>query len=281
VRREIEVVARVAVPVAVSPLKVAVPAKAGEVERTRLPVPVEPFTSEIDAMRLARVMVDVRFFDPSVATRREAVRPETFTVPVAVRDPKVAAPPVRVPKLPVVAKRLVEVLFVKTPVLGVLAPMVIPLIVPPVRVAFDDEKVLAVTPPLKTLAPETKSEATVVDESVVVARVEVPEIARVPVAVRLPAMYASPLTPSLAAGVVEPMPRLPVEVSRTFSSPPTVKPIVLAAGRYIPVVASPVHEKLGVVIVSAPCPRNCTEASTEPMTVRAWAPVVVPIPTFP
>ena len=62
----------------------------GELENTKFPaVPVVP---ETDDSRFAAVMVETRFFEPSVATRREAVRPPKFTVPVAVRPLKVAVP---------------------------------------------------------------------------------------------------------------------------------------------------------------------------------------------
>ena len=47
---------------------------------------------------------------------------------------------------------------------------------------------------------------------VVVERVEMPEIARVPVAVRLPPMKVLPATVSLEDGDVEPIPMLPAEV---------------------------------------------------------------------
>lgn len=78
------------------------PVKVGDAESTRLVVPVDPDTSESDATRLARVRVDVRFFEPSVATRRDAVRPEKFTVP----DDVTPVSPVSVPamvELPVIA----------------------------------------------------------------------------------------------------------------------------------------------------------------------------------
>ena len=53
----------------------------GEVAKTKFPVPVVPVT---EARRFAAVMVETRFFDASVATRREAVRPVMFTLPVMV-----------------------------------------------------------------------------------------------------------------------------------------------------------------------------------------------------
>ena len=46
----------------------------GEVSKTKLPVPVVPVTEE---SRLAAVIVETRTLEPSVATRREAVRPES------------------------------------------------------------------------------------------------------------------------------------------------------------------------------------------------------------
>jgi hypothetical protein len=98
------------------------------------------------------------------------------------------------PKLPELAYSLVDVLFVKIPVLAVVAPIAILLIEPPVRVAFDDEKELAVTEPLRTLAPVTIRDASVVEESVVVARDEVP------------------VTVKRNNGVVVPIPTLPAKV---------------------------------------------------------------------
>ena len=70
----------------------------GDVSKTRFPVPVVPVT---EAKRFAEVMVFTRFFEASVATSREAVRPERLTKPVpkvtgrlvVVLIPKVAETP--------------------------------------------------------------------------------------------------------------------------------------------------------------------------------------------
>ena len=59
------------------------------------------------------------------------------------------------------------------------------------------------------------------EEMVVVARVDVPEIARVPVAVRLPEKKPLPATVSLLLGVVEPMPTLPPSMTLKTSVPPS------------------------------------------------------------
>ncbi len=103
--------------------EVRVPVKVGEAESTKFPVPVELVTSEIDATRLARVMVEVKFFEPSVATRREAVRPVTLRVPIVAEGvpsapvEEIVVEPVP-PKLAVFAvmrpvKRLVEEALVR------------------------------------------------------------------------------------------------------------------------------------------------------------------------
>ena len=52
--------------------------RVGEVANTKLPVPVVPVT---EAARLAEEMVVARLEEPSVATRREAVRSEKVMVP--------------------------------------------------------------------------------------------------------------------------------------------------------------------------------------------------------
>ena len=54
------------------------PTSVGFVANTRSPVPVVP---ETDERRFAAVMEEVRFFEASVATKREAVRLEIFTTP--------------------------------------------------------------------------------------------------------------------------------------------------------------------------------------------------------
>src|SRR5690606_16173270 len=72
-KKLVEVALVKAASVAVRSANVAVPVNVGDSLNTRLPVPVVPVTDEA---RLAAVMVLVRFFEPSVATRREAVRPE-------------------------------------------------------------------------------------------------------------------------------------------------------------------------------------------------------------
>ena len=59
--------------------KFAVPVNVGESESTKLPVPVEPVTSESDETRFASVIVEARFFEPSVVTKRDAVSPETVS----------------------------------------------------------------------------------------------------------------------------------------------------------------------------------------------------------
>ena len=82
--------------------KLAVPVKEGEMEKTRLPVPVVPVTEE---SKLAAVIVETKFLEASVATRREAVRPETLAL-VAKRS--VEKKSVVVPLLPVKAWRVVE-----------------------------------------------------------------------------------------------------------------------------------------------------------------------------
>ena len=82
--------------------KLAVPVKEGEMEKTRLPVPVVPVTEE---SKLAAVMVDARFLDASVTTRREAVREEILTL-VAKRS--VEKKSVVVPAVPVKFWRVVE-----------------------------------------------------------------------------------------------------------------------------------------------------------------------------
>jgi len=64
-----------------------VPVNVGLIESTRFPVPVTPVISDTDDARFAEVIVDTRFFDASVATRRDAVRPESLMVLVAVRFP--------------------------------------------------------------------------------------------------------------------------------------------------------------------------------------------------
>ena len=75
-----------------------VPVNVGEIESTRFPVPVTPVISDTDEARFAAVMVDTRFFEASVATRRDAVRPENESVPVALmfateRSPDTRASP--------------------------------------------------------------------------------------------------------------------------------------------------------------------------------------------
>ena len=88
VRSVTVVVAKVEVPDIVSRpelvvlAKLAVPEKVGEAEKTKLP---EPVSSDTEAARLAEVMVLVRLKEPSVATRRLAVRPEKFMAPPADR----------------------------------------------------------------------------------------------------------------------------------------------------------------------------------------------------
>ena len=57
----------------------------GEVAKTKSPVPVVPVTEE---RRSADAMLDTRFFEASVATKLEAVRPEKLMVPEAVRFPE-------------------------------------------------------------------------------------------------------------------------------------------------------------------------------------------------
>ena len=53
----------------------------GLVPSMRFPVPLTPVISETEAARLAAVIVLVRFFEPSVVTRREAVRLESVVIP--------------------------------------------------------------------------------------------------------------------------------------------------------------------------------------------------------
>ena len=64
---------------------VRVPVNVGLFERTRLVVPVELVTSEIEATKLANVIVLTKFLDPFVATKREAVRFDKVTTPVTDR----------------------------------------------------------------------------------------------------------------------------------------------------------------------------------------------------
>ena len=59
---------------------VVLPVKVGEAESTRLPVPVEPVTSETEETKLASVIVETRFLLVSVATKRLALRPERLRV---------------------------------------------------------------------------------------------------------------------------------------------------------------------------------------------------------
>src|SRR3990167_1468513 len=67
-------------------------AKSGAVSNTRSPVPVVPVT---EARRFAAVIVETRTFEPSVATKREAVRLESVTVPVTPSVPPTEALPVK------------------------------------------------------------------------------------------------------------------------------------------------------------------------------------------
>src|SRR5665811_1448900 len=109
--------------------------KVGEVENTKLLVPVVPVT---EASRLAAVIVETKFLLASVATIREAVRPDKLIVPLEVNPvsplttpaevisqilefmatvpppPPMVTVPVEVPVLILVAK-LEEALILKIP----------------------------------------------------------------------------------------------------------------------------------------------------------------------
>jgi hypothetical protein len=61
--------------------RTGVPVSVGDADSTKFPVPVEPVTSLSDETRFARVRVDTRFFEASVATSLDAVRPDKVTVP--------------------------------------------------------------------------------------------------------------------------------------------------------------------------------------------------------
>ena len=78
--------------------------------------------------------------------------------------------------------------------------------------------VLRPVPPEVPAKALTRLRVVMVDEEmVVVARVEVPEIARVPVAVRLPPKKPLPATVRRLPGVVVPIPTLPAFVIRIRS----------------------------------------------------------------
>ena len=89
-----------------------------------------------------------------------------------------------------------------------------PPLIPSVEVATQRVEVPVVrrTIPLVPTAesPSRKAPVSVKSVMVVVARVEVPKMARVPVATRLPPKKPLPATVSLLPGVVVPMPTLPV-----------------------------------------------------------------------
>lgn len=89
--------------------KLAVPVNIGPIESARLPVPVVPVTSDIEDAKFASVMVELRFFDPSVATNRDAVRPDTVSAGV------VSAPVTEILVVPVPPKASVlpEILVVE------------------------------------------------------------------------------------------------------------------------------------------------------------------------
>ncbi len=60
-----------------------VPVNVGDAEKTKFPVPVVPVTEDA---RFAAVIVEVRFDEPSVATRRDAVRPVTVRDGVLIEE---------------------------------------------------------------------------------------------------------------------------------------------------------------------------------------------------
>lgn len=94
-------------------LKFVVPENVGAIESAKLPVPVVPVTSEIEDAKFASVMVELNPFEPSVATNRDAVSPETvsdgvLSAPVA----EMVVVPVP-PKASVLPERLVVDAVVK------------------------------------------------------------------------------------------------------------------------------------------------------------------------
>jgi len=75
----VKVPAMVELPVtAIPPEETVKVVTVGEVAKTKFPVPVVPVT---EALRLSAVIELVRFFEASVATNLEAVRPEKLIVP--------------------------------------------------------------------------------------------------------------------------------------------------------------------------------------------------------
>ena len=151
------------VPVTARLLKVAVPVKVGESEKTTLLVlPVLVVRAEYSVAEVN---------DP------KAVRllPDEVTTPLKLAFVvTVPALPLILPIIVLVTCRLVLVELVKIPVLGVEAPIEVLLMVPPVIVMPEEVKVLAVRVPTIVAVPVVTSDAIVVEDSVVVAKVEVP-----------------------------------------------------------------------------------------------------------
>ena len=98
----------------------AVPVKVGEALKTKFPVPVVPVTEE---RRSAARMVETRFFEASVATKREGVRfesvvtPEIVRVPVKLAEDEMVCPLIKpeviTPRFELVLYKFVEVAVVE------------------------------------------------------------------------------------------------------------------------------------------------------------------------
>ena len=203
--------------------KLVVLVNVGPLENTAKPPPAEPVSSDKSAASCDEFVKDDESPSDDVATCNHV-----FPAPpikswfwVMVDKP---VPPRIAARIPVVSESAiprVEVATAETVLsalilrndraLGLVkVKMLSPMVVAP-RLVRAPAAVLAPVPPLVRARALMRFRVVMVDEEmVVVAKVEMPEIDRVPVAVRLPPTNVFPPTVSLLPGVVEPIPTFPL-----------------------------------------------------------------------